>query len=260
MLHYTITIHLVRYNIIVYYAILHHTLYCPVKFFKNRRLCVIIFLGTLAGRERERRGRGMERGRGKGDGGRTGLMHNTFGLRTNFTYTVGRPAKMYAACAFQVIAITWKAHAAYMWLGRLAHFKKLLALRPKPYLHLHAMGKQPSYIILTLCLQARRIFTYTVVASIFHRMEMWMQFWTGLSASDCLKSARRPAKMYAACAFQVITVTSKTHAAYMCLGRLWFALPCRGQEMMYTWCLQSGAALLDLLHTYSAKCFGKNNA
>ena len=68
MLHYTITIHLVRYNIIVYYAILHHTLYCPVKFFKNRRLCVIIFLGTLAGRERERRGRGMERGRGKGDG------------------------------------------------------------------------------------------------------------------------------------------------------------------------------------------------
>ena len=75
-----------------------------------------------------------------------------------------------------------------------------------------------------------------------------------------LKSARRPAKMYAACAFQVITVTSKTHAAYMCLGRLWFALPCRGQEMMYTWCLQSGAALLDLLHTYSAKFFGKNNA
>ena len=105
---------------------------------------------------------------------------------------------------------------------------------PKPYLHLHAMGKQPSYTILPLCLQARRIFTYTVAASIFHRMEMWIQFWTGLSASDCLKSARRPAKMYAACAFQVITVTSKTHAAYMCLGRLWFALPCRGQEMMYT--------------------------
>ena len=95
-----------------------------------------------------------------------------------------RPRRMYAARAFQVIAITSKTHAAYMWLGRLAHFKKLLALRPKPYLHLHAMGKQPSYTILTLSLQARRIFTYTVAASIFHRMEMWIQFWTGLSASN----------------------------------------------------------------------------
>ena len=107
-----------------------------------------------------------------------------------------------------------------MWLGRLAHFQKLLALRPKPYLHLHAMGKQPSYIILTLNLQARRIFTYIVAASIFHRIEMWIQFWTGLSASNRLKSARRPRRMYAARAFQVIAITSKTHAAYMWLGRL----------------------------------------